>query len=237
MDKKEVLRAILWFAAAAAITTVLGNFVSPKIGAIAASFYSSAAEPDTRKKAETVVTATVISTTTTTTTTSTTAVTTTLIQSPVTQENVKQPGELPVPKEQPETPAAETAGSDTMQENQPAEKEPEIPRTDVPKSDQPTSAADSPGIAEAPKESPPENTVKKELSQDDISELEKAMKSGEVRELGEGRAAYKVKKGDTFSQICKKVFGTGTAWKEKAEKSNIDPRKIRPGKVLIFEKE
>lgn len=295
MEKKEVFRAILWFAGAAVIMTVLGNSACPKIGAAAASFYSSlyaaespnigqTAEPEKPQVPESsdqkIVTTSEIGAGTTMTTSTIPVPTMTVVPTPPaepepqpqpavppessgspadTQENVKAPEESPAqeespaPKEQESVPVSETAqenppapkeemapAAETAQENPPAEKAPEPPATEAvphPAVQVPPSAPASPAPAEVPKESPPEKPVKKELSPAEISELEKAMKEGEVREVGEGLAAYKVKKGDTFSQICKKVFGTSASWKEKAEKSNIDPAKIRPGKVLIFKKE
>jgi len=262
MEKKEVLRAILWFAAAAVIMTLVGNSVCPKIGTAAASLYSSlyaaessntaqTAEPEKPRVSES--SEQVISTSTTSTTTTIPAVT---VDSPppaepepqsavtpetgdsgsITQENVKQPeavseseksqekSPIPQPSES-ATPIPQPSESATEAAPQPSVQPP------------PASSADSPAPAEVPKESPPEKQVENPLSPDEIAALEKSMKEGEVREAGEGLAAYKVKKGDTFSQICKKVFGTSALWKEKAEKSNIDPAKIRPGKVLIFKKE
>ncbi len=61
---------------------------------------------------------------------------------------------------------------------------------------------------------------------------------GEILPLGDGRVAYKVQSGDTFSQICKKVIGTGRpeVWRKAAEMMGIDYRTIRPGMVLIFDK-
>jgi len=251
MEKKEVLRAILWFAAAAVIMTLVGNSVCPKIGTAAASLYSSlyaaessntaqTAEPEKPRVSES--SEQVISTSTTSTTTTIPAVT---VDSPppaepepqsavtpetgdsgsITQENVKQPEAV--------------SESEKSQEKSPI-PQPSESATDAapqPSVQPPASSADSPAPAEVPKESPPEKQVENPLSPDEIAALEKSMKEGEVREAGEGLAAYKVKKGDTFSQICKKVFGTSALWKEKAEKSNIDPAKIRPGKVLIFKKE
>lgn len=306
MDKKEVLRAISWCAAAAVIMTAIGNFVCPPIGSVAASFCSSAylaQSSDAGKKAETEETVKSavpepVSDITSSTSTTAEPASQSSVSVPVSEENVKASEELSTPKQQesesepPKTQDAEAVKSAEVQpasENQPSEKKEETsaseiedrvilyaelpkpyeqtpqPSADVsespkaaessaseveppvkatesspaetPKSDSSASPADSPGTAEVPKESPPEPYAKKELSPDDISELEKSLKDGEVREVGEGLAAYKVKKGDTFSQICKKVFGTSASWKEQAEKSNIDPRKIRPGKVLIFKKE
>jgi len=252
MEKKEVLRAILWFAAAAVIMTLVGNSVCPKIGTAAASLYSSlyaaessntaqTAEPEKPRVSES--SEQVISTSTTSTTTTIPAVT---VDSPppaepepqsavtpetgdsgsITQENVKQPEAVSESeKSQEKSPIPQPSESATEAAPQPSVQPP------------PASSADSPAPAEVPKESPPEKQVENPLSPDEIAALEKSMKEGEVREAGEGLAAYKVKKGDTFSQICKKVFGTSALWKEKAEKSNIDPAKIRPGKVLIFKKE
>ncbi|OQX25353.1 MAG: hypothetical protein BWK80_15995 [Desulfobacteraceae bacterium IS3] len=252
MEKKEVLRAILWFAAAAVIMTLVGNSVCPKIGTAAASLYSSlyaaessntaqTAEPEKPRVSES--SEQVISTSTTSTTTTIPAVT---VDSPppaepepqsavtpetgdsgsITQENVKQPEAVSESeKSQEKSPIPQPSESATEAAPQPSVQPP------------PASSADSPAPAEVPKESPPEKQVENPLSPDEIAALEKSMKEGEVREVGEGLAAYKVKKGDTFSQICKKVFGTSALWKEKAEKSNIDPAKIRPGKVLIFKKE
>jgi len=252
MEKKEVLRAILWFAAAAVIMTLVGNSVCPKIGTAAASLYSSlyaaessntaqTAEPEKPRVSES--SEQVISTSTTSTTTTIPAVT---VDSPppaepepqsavtpetgdsgsITQENVKQPEAVSESeKSQEKSPIPQPSESATDAAPQPSVQPP------------PASSADSPAPAEVPKESPPEKQVENPLSPDEIATLEKSMKEGEVREAGEGLAAYKVKKGDTFSQICKKVFGTSALWKEKAEKSNIDPAKIRPGKVLIFKKE
>jgi len=252
MEKKEVLRAILWFAAAAVIMTLVGNSVCPKIGTAAASLYSSlyaaessntaqTAEPEKPRVSES--SEQVISTSTTSTTTTIPAVT---VDSPppaepepqsavtpetgdsgsITQENVKQPEAVSESeKSQEKSPIPQPSESATEAAPQPSVQPP------------PASSADSQAPAEVPKESPPEKQVENPLSPDEIAALEKSMKEGEVREAGEGLAAYKVKKGDTFSQICKKVFGTSALWKEKAEKSNIDPAKIRPGKVLIFKKE
>jgi len=252
MEKKEVLRAILWFAAAAVIMTLVGNSVCPKIGTAAASLYSSlyaaessntaqTAEPEKPRVSES--SEQVISTSATSTTTTIPAVT---VDSPppaepepqsavtpetgdsgsITQENVKQPEAVSESeKSQEKSPIPQPSESATEAAPQPSVQPP------------PASSADSPAPAEVPKESPPEKQVENPLSPDEIATLEKSMKEGEVREAGEGLAAYKVKKGDTFSQICKKVFGTSALWKEKAEKSNIDPAKIRPGKVLIFKKE
>ncbi len=69
-----------------------------------------------------------------------------------------------------------------------------------------------------------------------VSERLKALENGNSMELPDGRIAYKVKSGDTFSQICKKIIGTGskTAWRQEAERQGIDYRSIYPGKVLYF---
>jgi hypothetical protein len=46
-----------------------------------------------------------------------------------------------------------------------------------------------------------------------------------------------VESGDTFSQICKKVIGTGRqqVWQRAAEMMDIDIQALRPGMVLIFD--
>lgn len=61
---------------------------------------------------------------------------------------------------------------------------------------------------------------------------------GAMLPLGDGGIAYKVQSGDTFSQICKKVIGTGrpAVWKEAARMMGINYRTIRPGEALIFDK-
>jgi len=78
-------------------------------------------------------------------------------------------------------------------------------------------------------------TEQKPEAKDMKKEIQK-LKKGERLDLGDGRIAYKVKPGDTFSQICKKVIGTGAkeAWQAEAKRQGIDYRKIYPGKVLYF---
>ncbi len=70
-------------------------------------------------------------------------------------------------------------------------------------------------------------------------ELENIMDRGESLPLGDGRIAYRVQSGDTFSQISKKVTGTGKPeiWRQAAREMNIDYRRIQPGSVLIFSPE
>jgi hypothetical protein len=74
----------------------------------------------------------------------------------------------------------------------------------------------------------------KSKTADEIKALVSSLENGEKLDLGDGRVAYKVKSGDTFSQICQKVIGTSTTWKEEAKKMKIDYRKIYPGMVLFF---
>ncbi len=74
-----------------------------------------------------------------------------------------------------------------------------------------------------------------EKSPEDISKLTASLKKGKSIDLGDGRVAYKVKSGDSFSRICQKVTGTSTKWREEAKKLGIDYRKIKPGQILIFD--
>ncbi len=78
-----------------------------------------------------------------------------------------------------------------------------------------------------------------ELSRATAEELETVLERGEILPLGDGRVAYRVQSGDTFSQICKKVLGTGNPeiWRQAAREMNIDYRRIQPGSVLIFSPE
>lgn len=69
----------------------------------------------------------------------------------------------------------------------------------------------------------------------EIKKQVKSLKRGEIADLGGGRTAYKVKRRDTFSAICKKVLGTGASWRKEAKRMGIDIKRIRPGDVLIFE--
>lgn len=68
------------------------------------------------------------------------------------------------------------------------------------------------------------------------AELDEILTPGEIRPLIDGRIAYKVQPGDTFSQICKKVVGSGSppVWRAAAEDMNVDLRTLSPGQLLIF---
>ncbi|MDM8548492.1 hypothetical protein QUF72_00690 [Desulfobacterales bacterium HSG2] len=87
----------------------------------------------------------------------------------------------------------------------------------------------------APAAKEPKAEVKKRLTAKDISKLTKSLKKGESLKLSDGRIAYKVNSGDVFSRICQKVLGTSLNWRKEAEKMGINPGRIFPGKVLIFE--
>ncbi|QTA86374.1 hypothetical protein [Desulfonema magnum] len=100
-------------------------------------------------------------------------------------------------------------------------------------SDQPEEIKED--IAEKPAEAEKDKKIVK--TAEDVSKITTSLKNGESADLGDGRIAYKVKGGDTFSKICQKVLGTSLTWKEEAEKMGIDHRRIFPGKVLIFETE
>ncbi len=106
------------------------------------------------------------------------------------------------------------------------------------KTTEPEEIADS-GLPEEVKEEIAEKSAEKDKkivkTAEDVSKITKSLKNGEKADLGDGRVAYKVKSGDTFSRICQKVLGTSSTWKEEAQKMGIDHRKIFPGKVLIFE--
>ena len=68
------------------------------------------------------------------------------------------------------------------------------------------------------------------------AELDEILAPGEIRPLIDGRIAYKVQPGDTFSQICKKVVGSGSppVWRAAAEDMNVNLRSLSPGQLLIF---
>lgn len=85
---------------------------------------------------------------------------------------------------------------------------------------------------------PDEKTIRAPVpkSPAEIDEITNALKRGETADLGDGRTAYKVKGGDTFSQICKKVLGTSIGWQQEAKRMKINIKKIKPGDILIFEK-
>lgn len=137
-------------------------------------------------------------------------------------------------------PAEEPTSSDDL----PTEEPPppgDLPAEEPPPSDDPPAEAEAPTTVEAPRteaddmapESPvpaPRATVGQITDDHDLSR-------GEILPLGDGRVAYKVESGDTFSQICKKVIGTGRqqVWQRAAEMMDIDIQALRPGMVLIFD--
>ncbi len=110
-----------------------------------------------------------------------------------------------------------------------AEKKTEIETPDTEK----TGSAPSDQSKKELKETTAE-AAEKELTADDISKLTKSLKNGDSLDLGDGRIAYKIKSGDAFTRICKKILGTSSGWKKEAKKMGIDYRKIHPGQVLIF---
>ncbi len=106
----------------------------------------------------------------------------------------------------------------------------------------------APVVEEKKAEAPTAPEVQSPVEQKDVTEsvaktaeeiknLTDSLKNGEKADLGDGRIAYKVKRGDTFSQICQKVIGTSSKWKEEAKKIRVDYRKINPGMILIFKKD
>lgn len=245
MIDKEILSAALWFTVCAAVMTAVGNFVCPQAGNIAASYYTlksegkpanaEAVKAGSSKKTEAA------------------AVSEKPSDSPVKREREISSSEVKAPVKEKQFSAAV--------HEQPAEKTPEVAaseaaspvsekadarsQTGLPekKAEHPTDEPESlvrekseKDAQSAAKEAEPPLAAKKTLTEAEISEAAKSLAQGEILELGAGRVAYKIKKGDTLSQICKKVFGTSLGWKEKAKKLNTDYRKIRPGDVLIFEK-
>lgn len=72
--------------------------------------------------------------------------------------------------------------------------------------------------------------------QDDADRIEN-LSIGEQAPLSDGRIAYRVAPGDTFSRIVKQVIGTGrpSVWQDRAARMAIDHRRIAPGMVLIFD--
>lgn len=101
--------------------------------------------------------------------------------------------------------------------------------------------AASPPAAEAPRTEAGEDTAESpaplpRATSEEITE-DHDLSRGEILPLGNGRVAYKVESGDTFSQICKKVIGTGRpqVWRKAAEMMDINIRALRPGMVLIFD--
>ncbi len=243
MTDKGILSAALWFAVCAVVTTMVGNFVSPRAGNIAASYYTlytlksdekaADAESAERKSSEKK---------------GAVAVSERLSDAPA-QKSPEIAGSQSerVLKESPA--AVKAPDNETAVQEQPAEKKPEVAASQAAspvsgKADAPPQpelsekAAENPaGEAEATrKQAESSVAASKTLTEAEFSEAAKSLAQGEILELGAGRVAYKIKKGDTLSQICRKVFGTSVGWKEKAKKLNIDHRKIRPGDVLIFEK-
>jgi hypothetical protein len=117
----------------------------------------------------------------------------------------------------------------------------DLPAEEPPPSDDLPAEAEAPTTVEAPRTGaddmapespvpPPRATVGQITDDHDLSR-------GEILPLGDGRVAYKVESGDTFSQICKKVIGTGRqqVWQRAAEMMDIDIQALRPGMVLIFD--
>ncbi len=136
---------------------------------------------------------------------------------------VSPPPEPPVPESTPAPTVPRPAP-------EPAPDAPE-PITDVPPGD--GSLAEKPETpapdADEREASPASRTLTEDLTDD--------LAPGGILPLSDGRVAYKVQSGDTFSQICKKVVGTGRqqVWQKAAEMMDIDYRTIRPGSVLIFD--
>lgn len=105
------------------------------------------------------------------------------------------------------------------------EVEPPIPSPDI------EPETEAPPAPETPEEPAPE------AAPQSVEQMTDAMERGDILPLGDGRVAYKVQSGDTFSQICSKVIGTGRqqVWQKAAEMMAIDYRTIRPGMVLVFD--
>lgn len=211
MDK-ETLSAALWFIVCAVVMTVVGNFVCPQMGNIAASYYTL---KPAEKAADT--------------------------EAAKAESSEKTEAEIVTAETEPPVKAKESPVTETAVQGQTAEKTSEIAASDVasPVSEKSDARSQTKSAETQTAELAPTVTKqpeKKMLTEAEISEATKSMAQGEILELGDGRVAYKIKRGDTFSQICKKVFDTSLGWKEKAKELNIDYRKIRPGDVLIFEK-
>ncbi len=116
-----------------------------------------------------------------------------------------------------EAPDAEVPGADTPQApSEPPEADPSVP---------PSESSGRPTEAPAP------------LSPAAVEQMTDDLDQGEILPLGDGRVAYKVAGGDTFSQICKAVIGSGrpAVWKAAERMMGIDHRTLRPGMVLIFD--
>lgn len=240
MIDKEILSVALWFAVCAAVMTAVGNFVCPQIGNIVASNYYTYYTLKPVEKMADAEAAKVKSSEKTEAKTVTAQAERSAKESPATVQPQKPETEVqekPAEKT-PEVAASEAASpvsekadarSQTELAGKTAEGQaggPESPVTEKSEKDAQSAA----------KEAEPPVTAQKMLTEAEISEAAKSLVQGKTLELGAGRVAYKIKKGDTLSQICKKVFGTSVGWKEKTEKMKIDHRKIRPGDVLIFEK-
>lgn len=162
-----------------------------------------------------------------------------------------QPAETPPPSpvSPPEPPVPESAPAPAVPRPAP-EPAPDEPPADPAPPDAPEPIADVPpgdgGLPEDP-EAPAADADEAETptapsppaTQPAAGQLADDPEPGEILPLSDGRVAYKVQSGDTFSQICKKVVGTGRqqVWQKAAEMMNIDYRTIRPGRVLIFDAE
>ena len=235
--KKEILIAALWFTAAAVAVTLVGNIVCPEMGSIAASYYaepvekmsltagqSKTGEPSVSEGEKPIILSQAD-----------------VSEEPAAAEQTDKAAETETEQATSEEPA------DTEQADKAAETESEQAKSEEPAdTEQADKAAETeteqakseePAAAEQADKAAEESMKTADKAPITETELTKFMKNGAVLDLGDGRVAYKVKGGDTFSQICAKVFGTSKVWKKQAEKIGTDYRKIRPGKVLIFEKE
>ena len=138
---------------------------------------------------------------------------------------------------------AETAPPSPVSPPEPAPSDAPEPVADVPSGDgglpedpeAPAADADDTATPTAPPAV--ESEAGTGESQPLTEDLTDDLAPGGILPLSDGQVAYKVQSGDTFSQICKKVIGTGRqqVWQKAAEMMNIDYRTIRPGRVLIFD--
>lgn len=146
-------------------------------------------------------------------------------------------GQADVQSDQRAETAADSPSPDDEKQEQ-ADAQSDQPAETAPDDEKQTDAEDT-APAQAEKETaetPSQADAHKIKSPEEVKKLTADLKNGESLDLGDGRIAYKVKSGDTFSQICKKVLGTSSTWKKEAEKMGIDYRKLSLGQVLIFEK-
>ncbi|MCP4109972.1 MAG: hypothetical protein GY749_31360, partial [Desulfobacteraceae bacterium] len=134
------------------------------------------------------------------------------------------------------TAAAEPVPAEPVKEEKPAEPVP-APVEPVKEEKPEMTAAAEPVPVEPVKEEKPAEPApaEPEKSPEDISKLTASLKKGKSIDLGDGRIAYKIKSGDSFSKICQKVIGTSSTWRKEAKKMGINYRRIKPGQILIFD--